>query len=97
MSTIPIGSSHTSDFEPRIAESFPNGKLLKRSSPGWHNFFSYQFFHWEMTLRFAVQNQMCGMNRVRLFTQRNGYYFSKTSRVAPKGIFKLKLKDSQAT
>ena len=30
-----------------------------------------------MTLQFAVQNMMCGMSRLRSFTQKNGYYFSK--------------------
>ena len=40
--------------------------------------FSQQFFHWEMTLQFAVQNLMCAMSQVQSLTQRNGYYFSRS-------------------
>ena len=75
MKMIALGSSHTSDCELRIASPFPNEQLLrkkKNSAPG------RTIFHWETGWRFVVQNLMCGISRWRSFTQRNGYYFSKS-------------------
>lgn len=53
-------------------------KIVKKKKD-WANRVNFflTIIQWEMTLRFTVQNVMCGMSRLRSFTQRNRYYFNK--------------------
>ena len=53
-----------SDFEPRIAEPLPNGKIVKKKNPQRLSKGVLLLNNFSIDLQFAVYNLMCGMRNM---------------------------------